>query len=91
LFANFVENTRHSYGYVCVFRLISKQKSCLISCIVYLFLIPKPRKSQNKDKNFPLKNIKNPDKIIKNAGHFMAYKRADEIGEIIKEILNKVE
>jgi hypothetical protein len=38
--ANFVENTRHSYGYVCVFRLISKQKSCGISGSVYLFLIP---------------------------------------------------
>ena len=43
------------------------------------------------DKNFPLKNLKNPDRIIKNAGHFMAYKRADEIGEIINEVLSKIE
>lgn len=43
----------------------------------------------DKDKNFPIKKLKHPDRIIQNAGHFMAYKRADEIGKIIMEILNK--
>jgi hypothetical protein len=45
----------------------------------------------NNDENSPLKYLKNPDRIIKNAGHFMAYKRTDEIDEIIMEVLNKIE
>ncbi len=29
LLAHCVENTRHSYGYACVFRLVVKQNNCL--------------------------------------------------------------
>ena len=44
----------------------------------------------DRDKNFPIRNLKNIDRVIKNAGHFMAYKRADEIEGIIKEILIEI-
>jgi len=39
------------------------------------------------DKTFPLKLIQKPDKIIKNAGHFLIYKKAEIISEIIKNKL----
>lgn len=43
-----------------------------------------------KDKNFPLKHLKNSDRVLKDAGHFMAYKRAYEIGGIIKKVLDEI-
>lgn len=39
----------------------------------------------DKDKTFPIKNIKSPDAIIKNGGHFMTYKNPDWIRQLIEE------
>jgi len=40
------------------------------------------------DKTFPLKLIQQPNKIIKDASHFLVYKKAELISEIIKVELN---
>ncbi len=44
----------------------------------------------NLDKTFPIKLIQAPDQIIKNAGHFMVYRKSKLINEIIEnELKNK--
>lgn len=40
------------------------------------------------DKTFPIALIDKPDKTIENAGHFMVYKQADLINEILEEELS---
>lgn len=41
----------------------------------------------NKDRTFPIKNIKNVTHIIEGGNHFMIYKKAKEIAEILKTYL----
>lgn len=41
----------------------------------------------DRDKNFPFKNIKDAEHVIKGAGHFMVYKRSDILNGIILPIL----
>ena len=42
------------------------------------------------DKTFPIKKIKAPDYIIKNAGHFMVYKRPETLTQLINKTLSVV-
>ena len=44
----------------------------------------------DKDKTFPIKNIKSPDLVIKDGGHFMTFKQADLISEYIVREIQKV-
>ena len=44
-----------------------------------------------KDKTFPIKNIKSPDVVVKNGGHFMTYKKADLISKYIVIEIQKIE
>ena len=37
----------------------------------------------DKDRTFPIRNIKRPDKVINGVGHFMVVQRAKEVGEFI--------
>lgn len=39
------------------------------------------------DQTFPIKNITNPDRILKNGGHFMVYKHPEIISQIITDVL----
>ena len=43
-----------------------------------------------RDKTFPIKNIKSPDLVIKDGGHFMPFKRPEEICKYIVEEIQKV-
>ncbi len=42
----------------------------------------------DKDKTFPIRNIKNVTHLVKNGNHFMIYKKAKEISSILKSYLN---
>jgi len=44
----------------------------------------------DKDKNFPFKNIKSPDVVIENGGHFMTYKNPGLISEYIVIEIQKI-
>lgn len=44
----------------------------------------------DKDKTFPISLLQHPDQIIKDAGHFMVYKRFEEISEIILKDLTLI-
>lgn len=41
-----------------------------------------------KDKTFPIKLIKQPDRVVENAGHFMVYKQSKMINDIIVDNLS---
>jgi predicted alpha/beta hydrolase family esterase len=43
----------------------------------------------DSDKTFPIKHIKTLDYTLKNAGHFMVYKHAKQLNEIINKELKK--
>ena len=44
----------------------------------------------DKDRTFPLSNIKHPDVVLKGTGHFMVVQRADEIAKIIEKLVGKL-
>ena len=41
----------------------------------------------DSDKTFPIKLIRAPHTIVKNAGHFMVYKKAEIITKVIRQII----
>lgn len=41
----------------------------------------------DKDKTFPIRNIKKPNEVVENGGHFMVFRRADFVGRTIVKIL----
>jgi hypothetical protein len=43
----------------------------------------------DKDRTFPLHNIKHPDIVLKGTGHFMIVQRAEEISRLLEDIANK--
>lgn len=45
--------------------------------------------SGTDDKNFPIKLIQNPDEIIEGGSHFMVYKNAERISEILRDELKE--
>ena len=81
MFINMIERNTDTY-LSWALRTISQWESD------YTIEVPMIHIHGNKDRTFPISNIKNVDYVIEGGNHFMVYSKAREIATILEKYLS---